>query len=205
MKRYQGWVASLFSVAVLAVLSTQAFAAGTDVVWRKKQILWASTTAALTGDSVRVQHIGDENDSTRTAVINTDDWAWDIAHGGTTGNGPTQIAMIECGCTANNGASDSLYYSIEKQTASGRFVRNTTINAAVGTVAFRQGVSQATVALFRGGLTWDPDAAETLNLVGPGANFRLVFKGDVDGTTPALGGCSLWLTYPSRRASAAAR
>jgi hypothetical protein len=205
MKRYQGWLGILFSVAVLAVLSTQAFAAGTDVVWRKKQIQWASTTAALTGDSLRIQHIGDENDSTRTAVINTDDWAWDIAHGGTTGNGPTQIATIECGCTANNGAADSIYFAIEKQTASGRFVRNTTITAAVGTVLAIQGVSQATVALFRGGLTWDPDAAETLNLVAPGSNFRLVVKGDVGGTTPALGGCSLWLTYPSRRASAGTR
>ena len=207
MKRWVvGWALGLATLAAALMLgASSVFAAGTDVVWRTVPLGWASYGAgtAATGDSIRWQHIGDESDSTRTAFVSTDSWAWDAISGIGTVAGPVGIAYVTCGCQTNNLAvgNDSLHMAVEKRAPNGKVSYNATMTAAVGTVLTLQGAPSANGAVWRGQLQYDNDSVETLNLIGPGNEFRLVIKGDQGSTTPAQGKCSLWLTYPSRRAS----
>lgn len=201
MMRCQGWVGVLFAVvALLATLSSPTWAS--DVVWKTIALPWASAAAALTGDSTRVQHIGDENDSTRTAFVSVADWAWDDLKVPGSSSGPVNAAFVECGCLqVSAGSADTIYMSVEKRARNGRVARNATLAAAAGTVLLLQGVQQPASAVFRGVLQYDPDSQDSVNLLAPGADFRLVIKGDQSGTTPGYGGCSISITYPSRRAS----
>lgn len=201
----------VLAAAIMAVLTcvgfgvTPARAAGTDVIWTTVPLPWAfyGASVAATDDSVRWTHIADENDSTRTAFLKTTDWAWDAISGIGTVAGPVGIAYLTCGCVTNNLAvgNDSIYVMVEKRAANGKVGYNATMAAAVGSVMYLQGAGSANGAVFRGQLQYDNDSAESANLIGPGDEFRLVLKGDQGSTTPAMGKCSLWITYPSRRAS----
>ena len=206
MRLSSRFLASPLTLAALLALAFTPPAHATDVVWRTVFLPWASYGAgtAATGDSTRLQHLGDENDSTRTAPISTSDWAWDAVGGIGAAAGPVNIAVVECDCNVDNLAAgnDSIYIAIEKRGRNGRYAYNTTITAAAGTVLARQGAhGNNTRAIFRGPLQWDNDGAETVNLLAPGSDFRIVVKGDQSATSPALGGCMLSITYPSRRAS----
>ena len=197
-------LSALIGALTLSAVAVSTAAGGTDVVWRTVAVPWASYGAgtAAAGDSIRWQHITDENDSTRTAFVSTADWAWDAALGGAS-QGVVGIAYLTLGCITNNLSvtNDSLYIAIEKRAPNGKTAYNTTITAAIGTVLTLQGAGSANGAVFRGQLQTDLDALELVNLIYPGDEFRLVLKGDVAATSPAMGKCSLWLTYPARRAS----
>ena len=206
MKRFlMGCTLTLAALFAVTFSSIPASAAGTDVVWKTVLLPWGSYGAgtAAAGDSLKWQHITDENDSTRTAFVSTADWAWDGIEGIGVAGGVTAVAYLTCGCQTNNLAAgnDSIMFMVEKRAPNGKVNYNATMVAAVNSVLYAQGAGSSTQAIFRGQLHYDSDAAETVNLISPGDDFRLVLKGDQGSTTPALGKCSLWITYPSRRAS----
>lgn len=199
MKR---WLGGLLAVAVLLSFGTFVRSAsagsGSDVVWVTKQIPWNNKTGtAFTGAAKDTAYVTDENDTTRTDVVSTADWAFEAVLNGTA---VVNVAYVTVTCRTNNGAADSVYYSIEKANR-GVIVRNRTLAAAAGTCALLQGDARATSAVYRGTLSWDPDSPETINLLGPGDDFRLVVQGDQGGTTPKMSQTRIFVTYPQRRAS----
>ena len=189
----------LSCVAALTIITLSAVsvsnAAGTDIVWKTKQILWSSTTA----DSQLIQTIGDETDTTRTQAISTGDWAWDAFVSGPATGTLFGARLTFIGLT-NNAAAESLYY-VPEFGINGKWSRFNGLSGAAGVCATSVGLFGITNPIYHGNLIVDPDAAPSATNIWLAPNFRLVVAGDVGGTTPSVSSCKIYLTYPTRRAS----
>jgi hypothetical protein len=171
-------------------------AEATDVIWTRFKIPWSDKTGtAFTGSAKDTVFITDENDTTRTDILSTADWAWDALDLGVA-TAITNVATLTLTCNVNNGAADTIYASIEK--CNGKCIRNRTLSAATGACLVLQGDARADKALYRGVLQYDPDAPAAVNVIQPGDDFRLVVQGDQGGTTPKLSQCRIYVTYPKR-------
>lgn len=192
MKR---WIMVALALTALAALNAPAQA--TDVVWTKIPIQWSDTSDSTgNGDWTFLET---EADTTRTQVIDTSNWAWEVLASG-------QYVRLCFEALVSDGQSDSINYAIEKVGESG-IVRvlppgGTLATAhAAGNFARKIGTSAGHAnVVFEGVLVTDPDAnasdaAIWLN------DFRLHVTGDISGTTPALGRLKAFLVAPIRAAS----
>lgn len=195
-------IVSLTALTVALMLSAVSLASATDIVWTTKQIPWSNKTGTeFTGAARDTAFITDENDTTRTAIIDTADWAWDALSGIGVAAGPVNIAYITIVARTNNGAADTLYFTTEKGHGSVLSRNRTLPVAAISASAVLQGDARADKAIYRGPIHWDTDGTMIVNQLSPGEDFRLVVQGDQSGTTPKLSQCRLYITYPMRRAS----
>lgn len=202
MKR---WI--MVAAAAVALAAFSGVAQAGDYVWVTKHVKWKEVGAIATTDTT---FLTDEADTVRTEAIDTSDWAWE-ALGPALDAGGIGHALIQFIATgANNGVSDSLYFTIEKgagepngagaifksQNADTFFTANTTIAAAVGAVALAPSASPNN-RVFEGALVADPDGIGVNNLW-LARKFRIRMAGDVSGTTPKLSGLVCVITYPKR-------
>jgi hypothetical protein len=176
-------------------LSASSFLAVADVKFRDP------AAGNMTADTT---FLTDEADTLRTVGISTADWDWDtIARnaGQVATGGPAARVYFWSSTGTNNGATDSIYYTIEK--SHGRdssFTYNGSLAAAVGSCAIADGTAGAAVNVWVGTLKADPDSPG-INDIWMAPYFRLKIAGDQSGTTPKVSGLRCVIVYPKRAES----
>jgi hypothetical protein len=195
-------VTLLFALTTLCGLALSvAPSHATEITWVTKQIPWARFNAvAAPAESLQSGlRLRDENDSLRTGVIDTSDWDWDAYQIPGSAGGIFVAATITITSSFSNGATDTIYYQVEKG-LNGKFVRNNTLVATTGSFALIPGAS-SDGTIFQGVLFADPDAPQGNNQVWQTPQFRICVEGDQSGTTPIQYGTKIFITYPKRAQS----
>ena len=170
-----------------------------------KQLTWRDASAA--GGLADTTFLQDENDTTRTVAIMTDDWDWAAigqAQGGVaTGALAARVMFVATALT--NGVTDTIYFNVEKGTGKDSiFTYSGTITAAVGSVALPEGnvssSATATSGVWTGMLVVDPDTPGAANIwMAPAIRLRVA--GDQSGSSPKVSGLKAYIVYPKRQES----
>lgn len=195
-------VALLFALTTLCGLALSvAPSHATEITWVTKQIPWARFNAvAAPAESLQSGlRLRDENDSLRTIAIDTSDWAWDDYSIPGSAGALLTVATVTITSSFSNGATDTIYYQVEKGYG-GKFVRNNTLVATTGSFATVPGFS-SDGTIFQGVLYGDPDSNGGANQVWMTPQFRICVEGDQSGTTPIQYGTKIFITYPKRAQS----
>lgn len=170
-----------------------------------KQLQWRDASAP--GGVADTTFLTDESDTTRTIAFDTSDWDWGAlaaAQGGVA-TGAMAARVIFVATALTNGVTDSIYFNVEKGTGRDSiFTANTTIAAAVGSVALPEGTvsssATATSGTWTGVLMIDPDTPGASN-VWMAPFIRLRVAGDQSGSSPKNSGLKVYIAYPKRAES----
>lgn len=221
-------LARRLSVAVLVALVALAGWCGASqaagVKWVTKQIGWASPAAgvALSSGGFDTLMVLAEDDSNRTVVVNTGDWAWEALLPGAATSAANPCAIITVTGARVNAAAESLYVIPEKcyRGACARSVLAagtwTTTNltaltpfgmtgatwgtwSAGSTATIPYTLASNAVVMYQGPLHVDMDEVGGTNSTLFGSpEFRLNVIGDIGGTTPQVNRARVYITYPQR-------
>jgi len=180
---------------VASCMATSAFAY--DSFLSSKPLKWKEVGAIVYTDTT---FLTDEADTIRTETVYTSDWDWNAASNGVATDMPIATVCFVVTGGANNGVSDSLYFTIEKGAAADTFfTHNGNLAAAMGSCALAPDASP-NQAVYVGYLVSDPNG-QGVNNVWLAPKFRLRVSGDVSGTTPKLSGLKCYIAYPKRALS----
>jgi len=186
-----GWTHLVVALTLSVAAFTTTPAAATEIEWAWQQVFWDSA------GGVAQIHLGDEADTIRTRLINTETWAWDAFDVVNTVKA-IPVIFVAQGIVS---VADTIYYRAEigaggKVTFGTRFEAPTAFNCATSTGG---GVASATAinGVYWGFLEVDGDTRDGHNIFAA-KQFRLLVYGDQAGTAPILTGLECYIRYPKR-------